>query len=143
MLSFSFYVLFLILMSLLIMIKERNRVMFVPLGVLTILIITDLCIQMKNELIEYAFMVILIIEAFYLTYEGSFYSEYKFHEIWLIQYTTFFIISISWCFHWKRMIGVFFWFTQIFYFIVLHLTYDKISVFFYPGFIVVLKLMLI
>ena len=124
---FSFYVIFLLFISLLIMLKEGTNVMFVPLWVLWVLIIADLWIQMKTELVEYVFVIILIVEAAYLTYEGSFYTKYQFHEIWLIQYSTFLIVSISCCFHWKRMI-VIYWFTQVCYFIILHITYDKISI---------------
>ena len=131
---FSFYVIYLFVITFILMTEENSNLKFLPLWVLIFLIITDLCIQIKNELIEHVFIIILIIEALYITYEGWFYTEYKFHEIWIIFYWTFIIISICCWFHWKRMI-VLFYILQIIYFVVLHLTYKNISVHFYPAFI--------
>ena len=68
------------------LIQQHTNAMFVPLGVLMVLLLIDLCIRIKNKLIEYVFMTILIIEGFYITYESLFYQEYQFHEIWQIFY---------------------------------------------------------
>ena len=108
--------------------------MFAPLTTLFWLIVIDLFAQIRFELIEYTFMIILIIEGLYITFEGSFYNEYRFHEIWLMFYWTFIIISISCWFHWKRMVLLYL-IIQILYFIILHITYKNISVYFYPGYI--------
>ena len=138
-LSFSFYVTYLIFWSLVGIIQQHSTVIIVPLGVLIVLFAIDLCIQIKNELIEYVFMTILIFQGLYITYESLFYQEYQFHEIWLIFYCIFLLISISCCFHWKRMIALY-WFVQIWNFIMLHSTYKTISVYFYPGFILITSL---
>ena len=105
-----------------------------PIGVLSALVITDLFIQMKNELIEYVLMTILLILGIFITYEGSTFNKYQFDEIWLIFYCLFLVISISCWFHWKRMV-LLYWIIQVINFIVLHLTYEKLTVFFYPGYI--------
>ena len=131
---FNFYAIFLILIIVMVTIKEHNSKSLVPFWVLIWLFFINLLLQMKRELIEYVFIIILLIEALFMAYEGSFYKEYKFHEIWLIHYCTYLIISVSWCFHWKRMI-VIFWIIQITYFIYLHFIYEKMSVYFYPGYI--------
>ena len=137
---FSFYVIYLLLWSLMGLIQQHSNAMLVPLGVLIILLIIDLCIHIKSKLIEYVFMIILIIEGFYITYESLFYQEYQFHEIWMIFYWTFLLISISCCFHWKRMIALY-WFVQLWNFIMLHSTYSTINVYFYPGFIFITSLL--
>ena len=84
-------------------------------------------------MIEYVFMIILLIEGIYVSYEGIHYREYKFHEPWLIFYSTYLIFSISWCFHWKRMI-ILYWFIQILNLILLHLVYEKLNFYFYVGY---------
>ena len=117
-------------------IQQHSSAIFVPLGVLMVLFIIDLCVKIKNELIEYVFMTILIVQGFYITYESLFYQEYQFHEIWLIFYCIFLLISISCCFHWKRMIALY-WFVQIWNFVMLHSTYKSISIYFYPGFFLI------
>lgn len=92
---FSFYVIYLIFSTILLLMQNHPNVALVPVVVLLVLVITDLFIQIKNELIEYVFMFILLVEAFYMMYEGNLYSKYQFHEVWLIFYCTFLIISIS------------------------------------------------
>ena len=99
-----------------------------------ILIVTDLWIQYKNYLIEYVFMGVLIIEGSFILFESTFPAEYRFHEIWLIFYWKFVLISISCWFHWKRIVVVF-WIIQVCNFAVIHLKYNNISVYFYPGYI--------
>ena len=101
---FSFYALFLIMWVLSVFLHMQLYVMLAPLCWLTVLVITDLFIQMYNEIIEYVLMIILIALGVFLAYEGWMYTKYQFHEIWLIFYWLFLIISISCWFHWKRMV---------------------------------------
>ena len=121
---YSFYVVFLIVSIVCWLLNHQFNVVFAPLTTLFLLIIIDLFAQIRFELIEYTFMIILIIEGLYITFEGSFYNEYRFHEIWLMFYWTFIIISISCWFHWKRMVLLYL-IIQILYFIILHITYKK------------------
>ena len=93
----------------------------------------DVAVQIKNELIEYVFMFILLFEGVYINYEGNNYLEYRFHEPWLLFYSTFLIFSISCCFHWKRMMFLY-WIVQLYNFIMLHVTYDNLGFYFYAGY---------
>ena len=97
---FSFYATFLFINFVILFInldfsKEIPTVTVIPLIAIVILAIIDCLIQLKNELIEYVFMIILSIEAIFITQEGLLYDKYKFHEPWLIFYSTFIIISVS------------------------------------------------
>ena len=91
----------------------------------------------NHKVIEYVFFIFLLFDGIDIAYEGTFFNEYKFYEIWLLYYSIFLIISIASCFQWKRMV-LLFWFVKIFNFIVIHYTYKSISLYFYCGYVFVI-----
>ena len=90
-------------------------------------------LKLKFEWFETAFTIVLILEGMFATYEGWNNSEWKYHESWIIFYSTFLIFSISWWFNWKRII-ILYLITQIINLILFYFVYKKSSFYFYAGY---------
>ena len=81
-------------------------------------------INNKSERIEFLFGFWIIVMGFEVLYESLWYESYRFHEVYLIHYTLYIVISICSWLKWKRMIFMFV-FVQIWSFIATILAYNE------------------
>ena len=104
-----------------------------PLIALTVGMITDHIVSKSSNRIEFVFLFFTVLNGMIITHEGLQYTEYRFHETWLLFYSLYLVISIATCFRWKKMVFVFM-VVQTYNIILLHINYTKISTYLYVGY---------
>ena len=67
---------------------------------------------------------------FSLTMENAVLEEFRIYELWIVYYLMAFLISLIYCLHWK-LIVIPFLFCQIFYGVMMYITFDKVNIFAY------------
>ena len=115
-------------------IKTISVEIYKPFAILLILFIINKLIEIKINLVEYSFQIMLIFDGISITLESMNFESFRFYEIWLIFYSIYLIMSIACCFHWKRMVIIFL-FVQAFNFILIQRNYSNIQVHFYIGYV--------
>ena len=88
----------------------------------------------SSKLLDGIFTTIIISIGLEISYESIWFESYRFHEINLIFYSVYLIVSICSWLKWKKMIFIFI-FVQICNFIGIHMIYSDIPLYFYCGFI--------
>ena len=68
---------------------------------LVILLIADQAIQRDRMLIEHIFFFYTLFQEIIIAHERYQFINDRFHESWMIYYTTFLVLCISTCFKWK------------------------------------------
>ena len=111
-----------------------------PSVALAVILLVDQAIERNKILIENIFFFYILLIGIIMTHEGLQYDEYKFHETWLVFYSVYLIISIATWFHWKKMV-LLFWPIQLYNFVMLHITYEYISTYFYCGYAIIVILL--
>ena len=111
-----------------------------PSVALVVILLVDQAIERNKILIENIFFFYILLIGIIMTHEGLQYDEYKFHETWLVFYSVYLIISIATWFHWKKMV-LLFWSIQLYNFVMLHITYEYISTYFYCGYAIIVILL--
>ena len=72
-----------------------------PLSAMSMLLIIDQVIYLNKSRIENMFFCLSLLQGIIITHEGLHYSEYKFHETWLVYYMTYLLTGIATWFRWK------------------------------------------
>ena len=77
------------------------KMIIFPISGIILLIVVDQIIQRNKNLIESIFFYLNIIQGIIITHEGLHYSEYRFHEIWLVYYMSYLLVGVATWFKWK------------------------------------------
>ena len=79
---------------------DRSMIVF-SFFALVILLIVDQAIQRDRMQIEHIFFFYTLFQEIIIAHERYQFSNDRFHELWMIYYTTFLVVCISTCFKWK------------------------------------------